>query len=85
MVSQTSGNRRSAQHPMDATVSDPEFEAQAVVMSTEVVDTADQIHPRLEGFNLASQSTTPSDEAGQPLAESGVQPLDEGGVDRAAI
>jgi hypothetical protein len=68
---------------VDATVSDPESETQAFVMSTEVVDATDQIHVRLQGFDLPSQSATTPHQTGQALAEGGVEPFNEGGVDGA--
>jgi len=55
------------------------------MMSTEVVDTTDQIHASLQSFDLPSQGAATPDKIGQALAEGGIQPLDEGGVDHASI
>jgi hypothetical protein len=50
------------------------------MISTEVVDTTQHIHASLEGFGLAGQGTGATGQRYQALAEGGVKPLNESGI-----
>ena len=50
------------------------------MISTEVVNTTQDIHASLEGFGLASQSTGAPGQRSQALAKGGVKPLNESSI-----
>src|SRR5882724_2639741 len=53
------------------------------MISAEVVDGADQIHPVVQGDGAASQGPAPAGEGRQALAEGSIKPFNVGGVDHA--
>jgi hypothetical protein len=57
--------------------------AQALMIGTEIVNTAQDIHAGLQSFRLASQGSSATGQAGQAFPKSGIKPLDESGVDAA--
>jgi len=85
VVSQGSGDSGGALNPMNTTLGNPKANAQAVVKGTEVVDVADQKHAIPQGFGLASEGAPSSNQASQSLAEGGIEPLNESGIDPASL
>jgi hypothetical protein len=70
---------------MNAPLGNPEANAQTMMMSAEVVDGADQKHAMGQGFGLASECPTASNQASQALTEGGIEPLDERGIDLPSL
>ncbi len=83
MVGQTGRNGRGTLDPTMTIIADRQFQAQAVMEITKVVETAHEIHACGEGFGSTSQSTSAADQVVQTLPEGGVEAFDEGGVDHA--
>ncbi len=54
------------------------------MMVTEVIDAADQAHAGLQRVGLARQRAGAATQTGQTLAEGGIEPFNESGVELAA-
>ena len=57
--------------------------AKRVMIGTEIVETAQNEHPGLEGFRLTSQGPRATSQRSQPLTKGGIEAFDIGGVDAA--
>jgi hypothetical protein len=53
------------------------------MVGAEIVDGADQIHPRVQRNGAPSQGSAPAGERSQALTESGIEPFDIRGVKHA--
>ena len=84
MIGEARGNGRGTAQPATALWSDEEFNSQAVMVCTEVIDGAHQIHASGEGLRQPGQHPSPSGEGGQALTKSGIQTLNVGRVDLSA-
>ena len=51
------------------------------MISTEIVDTTQNIHPSLQSLRLTSQSAGAPGQVGQAFSEGSIQAFDESGVD----
>ncbi len=81
MIGKTSGYRRRSLHPTEAMAAHPQLQAQALVLGTEVVDAAHQVHERFQGLRVTDQGSTTPHQDRQASAEGGVQSLDESGIE----
>jgi hypothetical protein len=81
MIRQTGGQSWGALNPTVARSPNGELETQAMVRVAEIVQAADDVHPGFQGFSFANQSAGFADQAVEPLTESGIEALDESGVD----
>jgi hypothetical protein len=57
------------------------FNSQALVLTAEVVDSSNQIHPCFKRFVVTSNSSSSSDKTRQALSKRSIESLDEGRVD----
>ncbi len=78
---QTARHGGRAWHPTVA-VRQVQFDAQALVDVVEVVDSADQAHLLLHGFQGTQQTATAAHQGGPVLAEVGIQAFNEYRVER---
>jgi hypothetical protein len=85
VVSQTGSDRGSTLNPAPVSIaSDVERQTQTGMRRTEVVHASNQKHALLERRQGTRQGATAACQAGQTLAEGGIQPFDKGRVDAAA-
>jgi hypothetical protein len=65
MIGNPSRHRRSALHPPIAVFTDPQLQAQALMLATEVVDAAHQIHQGRQCLWVLEQGSSAASQAGQ--------------------
>ncbi len=54
------------------------------MVSTEIVNTTNDIHPGVQGLRLASQRAGAASQHSEALVEGGIEPFDESGIDPAS-
>jgi hypothetical protein len=83
MIGQPGSNGWGALQPATAALGQVKRQAKALMISTEIVNTAQDKHAGLQGLGLSSQSSGAAGQMGQAFPKSGIEPFDESGVDAA--
>ena len=83
MVGQPCGNSRGAMQPTTSALSEIKRKTQAVVIGTEIVNTAQDKHARLQSLRLTSQSASAAGQVRQAFAKGGIEAFNESSVDAA--
>ena len=81
MIGKASRHGRGALYPAVAMTAHPQLLAQALMLGTEVVDAAHQVHQRLQGLRIAQQGSAAAHQDSKARTEGGVEPLDESGIE----
>ena len=84
MVGESGGHGRSPLNPVTSPVGDPKADAQAMMIVTEVVKAADDIHTCGQGSLLLSRTTVTPGERSETLAKGSVEAFDVSRIDNSA-